>query len=108
MYMYRWYSDSTTKKIKMCMSLDTALYIRISSNRSDQCHLSLIRLTEHFGVPAVSSRVDSFPIAALVPEAVESTHNGVTPEHAAPVVPQTHAPEVHLLWVDSVQLDVEH
>ena len=75
-------------------------------NRSDQYHNQ--RLTEHFGVPAVSSRVDSFPIAALVPEAVESTHNGVTPEHAAPVVPQTHAPEVHLLWVDSVQLDVEH
>ena len=71
-------------------------------------NITMGELTEHFGVPAVSSRVDSFPLSAEVPEAVESTQCGVPPEHAAPVLPQTHAPEVHLLWVDSVQLDVEH
>ena len=71
-------------------------------------NITIAELTEHFGVPAVSSRVDSFPLSAEVPEAVESTQCGVPPEHAAPVLPQTHAPEVHLLWVDSVQLEVEH
>ena len=71
-------------------------------------NITIRKLTEHIGVPAVSSRVDSFPFAALVPEAVESTQYGVVPEHAEPTVPHTHAPEVHLLLPSSVQLDVEH
>ena len=36
-------------------------------------NITIRKLTEHIGVPAVSSRVDSFPFAALVPEVVEST-----------------------------------
>ena len=66
--------------------------------------INIAILTEHIGVPAVSSRVDSFPLRADVPEAVESTQFGVAPEHADESVPHTHAPEVHLLCVSSVQL----
>ena len=64
-------------------------------------------LTEHLGVPAVSSRVDSFPAPADVPESLESTQYGVVPEHAF-TVPHLHTPEVHLLCPSSVQLDVVH
>ena len=66
--------------------------------------INIAILTEHIGVPAVSSRVASFPLRADVPEAVESTQFGVAPEHADESVPHTHAPEVHLLCVSSVQL----
>ena len=71
-------------------------------------NITIRKLTEHIGVPAVSSRADSFPLAPLVPEAVESTQYGLVPEHAELRVPHTHAPDVHLLWASSVQLDVVH
>ena len=64
-------------------------------------------LTEHVGVPVVSSRVDSFPAAPEVPKVVESTQYGVFPEHAV-TVPHLHTPEVHLLCPSSTQLDVVH
>ena len=69
--------------------------------------INITILTEHIGVPAVSSRVDSFPLRADVPEAVESTQFGVEPEHAV-LVPHLHTPEVHLLCASPVQLLVVH
>ena len=94
--------------MKICEKYNKCLIRDNKFHLVGEINITIGELTEHLGVPAVSSRVDSFPLSAEVPEAVESTQCGVPPEHAEPVDPQTHAPEVHLLWVDSVQLDVEH
>ena len=71
-------------------------------------NITIGELTEHAGVPATSSRVDSFPAAPVVPLLVESTQYGVVEEHAVVSAPHLHTPETHLLCASSVQLVVVH